>query len=104
MVQRISPVPEQVDGILNNLAFKFSVVNGTTANTNIAVSGINTQDRIVSVVKLDFTLAEGGPNTRTWEASDLTSEASITSNGNIQLSTTNTTSEILLVFWIDITA
>ncbi len=39
MVQRISPVPEQVDGILNNLAFKFSVVNGTTANTNIAVSG-----------------------------------------------------------------
>ncbi len=104
MVQRISPVPEQVDGILNNLAFQFTVVNGTTANTNIAVSGINTQDRIVSVVKLDFTLSEGTPNTRTWEASDLTSEASITSNGNIQLSTTDTTGEILLVFWIDITA
>ena len=102
MVQRISPVPEQVDGILNNLAFKFSVVNGTTAN--IAVSGINTQDRIVSVVKLDFTLSEGTPNTRAWEASDLTSEVSITSNGNIQLSTTDTSAEILLVFWMDITA
>ncbi len=103
MVQRISPVPEQVDGILNNLAFKFTVVNGTTANTNIAVSGINTQDRIVAVAKLDFTLSEGTPNTRTWEASDLTSEASITSNGNLQLFTTDTTGEILLVFWIDIT-
>lgn len=104
MVQRISPVPEQVDGILNNLAFKFTVVNGTTANTNIAVSGINTQDRIVAVAKLDFTLNEGTPNTRAWEASDLTTEASITSNGNLQLSSTDTTGEILLVFWIDITA
>ena len=103
MVQRVSPVPEQVDGILNNLAFKFTVVNGAAANTNIAVSGINTQDKLMAVVKLDFTLTEGAPNTRTWEASDLTSEASITSNGNIQLSTTNTTAEILLVFWIDIT-
>ncbi len=55
MVLRASPVPEQVDGILNNLAFKFTVVNGAAAATNIAISGINTQDKLVAVVKLDFT-------------------------------------------------
>ena len=102
MVNRSSPVAQQVDGILNNLALKFTVVNGATSATNIAVTGIATSDKIVSVVKLDFTLSEGTPNTRTWEASDLTSEASITSSGNIQLSTTNTSAEVLLVFWLDI--
>ena len=103
MVSRASPVAQQVDSILNNLVLKFTVVNGAAAATNIAVTGIATTDKIVSVVKLDFTLAEGTPNTRTWKASDLTSEASITSAGNIQLSTTNTTGEVLLVFWLDIT-
>ena len=103
MVNRASPIAQQVDGILNNLVVKFTVVNGTTSATNIAISGIATTDKIVSVVKLDFTLAEGTHNTRTWEASDLTSEASVTSAGNIQLSTTNTSGEILLVLWLDIT-
>ena len=103
MVNRASPIAQQVDGILNNLVVKFTVVNGTTSATNIAISGIATTDKIVSVVKLDLTLAEGTPNTRTWEASDLTSEASVTSAGNIQLSTTNTSGEILLVLWLDIT-
>ena len=92
MVSRTSPVAEQIDAILNNKVLNFTVVNGAAAAT-----------KIVSVVKLDFTLAEGAPNTRTWEASDLTSEASITSAGNIQLSTTDTSNEVLLVFWLDIT-
>ena len=103
MVNRASPIAQQVDGILNNLVVKFTVVNGTTAATNIAISGIATTDKIVSVVKLDFTLTEGTPNTRAWDASDLTSEASVTSAGNIQLSTTDTLGEILLVLWLDIT-
>ena len=103
MVNRASPLAQQVDSILNNLVLKFTVVSGTTSATNIAVSGIATTDKFVSVVKLDFTLSEGTPNTRTWEASDLTSEASITSAGNIQLSTTNTSGEVLLVLWLDIT-
>ena len=103
MVSRASPLAQQVDAILNNLVLKATVVNGAAAATNIAVSGIATTDKIVSVVKLDFTLAEVAPNVRTWEASDLTSEASITSAGNIQISTTVTTAEILLVFWLDIT-
>ena len=103
MVNRASPIAQQVDGILNNLVVKFTVVNGTTAATNIALSGIATSDKIAGVVKLDFTLTEGTPNTRAWDASDLTSEASVTSAGNIQLSTTDTSGEILLVLWLDIT-
>ncbi|MCH7625633.1 MAG: hypothetical protein IIC83_06890 [Chloroflexi bacterium] len=103
MVSRGAPVAEQVDGILNNQVLKFTVVNGAAANADIAIAGIAAADKIVGVAKLDFTLSEGTPNTRTWEASDLTSEASVTSAGNIQLSTTNTTSEVLLVLWLDIT-
>ncbi len=103
MVSRASPVAQQVDSVLNNKVLKFTVVNGAAAGNNIAVAGIKTGDRLVSVVKLDFTLSEGTPNTRTWEASDLTSEASIPSDGNIQLSTTNTTGEVLLVLWLDVT-
>ena len=103
MVSRTSPVAQQVDSILNNLVLKFTVVNGAATNTNIALSGIATTDKIVGVVKLDFTLTEGTPNTRTWEASDLTSETSITSAGNIQLTTTTTTGEVLVVLWLDIT-
>ena len=103
MVSRGAPVAEQVDGILNNQVLKFTVVNGAAAATDITIAGIAAADKIVGVAKLDFTLSEGTPNTRTWEASDLTSEASVTSAGNIQLSTTNTTSEVLLVLWLDIT-
>ncbi len=103
MVSRGAPVAEQVDGILNNQVLKFTVVNGAAANSNIAITGIATADKIVGVAKLDFTLTEGTPNTRAWDASDLTSEASVTSAGNIQLDTTDTTGEVLLVLWLDIT-
>ena len=102
MVSRSSPTAQQVDSILGNQVVKFTVVNGANINTDIAVSGITTADKIVSVVKLDFTLSEGTPNTRTWEASDLSGEASITSAGSIQLATTDTTGEVLLVLWLDL--
>ncbi len=103
MVSRGAPVAEQIDGILNNQVLKFTVVNGAAANSNIAITGIATADKIVGVAKLDFTLTEGTPNTRAWDASDLTGEASVTSAGNIQLDTTDTTGEVLLVLWLDIT-
>ena len=102
MVSRSSPTAQQVDGILNNQVVKFTVVNGANINTDIMVSGITTPDKIVSVVKLDFTLSEGTPNTRTWQAADLSGEASITSAGNIQMGTTDTTGEVLLVLWLDL--
>ena len=92
MVSRGAPVAEQIDGILNNQVLKFTVVNGAAANADIAIADIATADKIVGVAKLDFTLSEDTPNTRTWEASDLTSAASVTSAGNIQPSVTHTTS------------
>ena len=71
-----------------------AVVAGTTANTNIAVTGILVSDVLAAVVRLnrDATAAN-------IDISDVRSEASITSNGNIQLSTTNTTGDSLLVLW-----
>ena len=98
MVSRTSPVAEQLDGILNNLVLKVVVVAGTTAAANIAVSGIATTDKIVAVVRVDLDATAANI-----DVDDLTSEASITSAGNIQLSTTNTTSDKLIVFWLDIT-
>ena len=83
--------------------FKTTVVAGAAAATDVPVTGIKTGDRLMVVIKLDFTLADGAPNTRTWDTVDLLSEASITSDGNIQLSTTDTTGAALLVSWLDLT-
>ena len=63
---------------------------GATAATNIAIAGIATEDTLLAVI--EFVTAGTGVNNRT-------GEASITSAGNIQLSTTNTTNNFLLVFW-----
>lgn len=63
-------------------------VAGAAATTNIAVAGITTADSIGSVVQF----SSGVPDV-------VTAEASITSDGNIQLSTTNTTGDTLLVTW-----
>lgn len=82
---------------------KSNVVAGTTATTNIAISGIATTDRLVAVVRFNVE-ADTGDNAsgdKVADVSDLLSEASITSAGNIQLSTTNTTGDKLLVIWYD---
>ena len=97
MVSRTSPVAEQLNGILNNLVLKIAVVAGTTSVANIAISGIATTDKIVAVVRVDLDATAANI-----DVDDLTSEASITSAGNIQLSTTNTTGDKLIVFWLDI--
>jgi len=65
-----------------------SVVSGAGAATNIAVTGIATEDTIVSV----WELVSGVPTT------DRTSVATITSAGNIQLSAV-TTGNKLDIFW-----
>lgn len=67
-----------------------NVVNGTTAATNIAVSGIALVDTLVSVIM--FTA--GVP-------SDVTADASITSAGNIQLATVDSTGNKLQVMWFN---
>jgi hypothetical protein len=71
---------------------KVSVGTGAAANANIAVTGIRKGTDVVDVVLFFPKAAEPLPT-------DVSSEASITSDGNIQLSTTNTTSGKLVVFW-----
>lgn len=71
---------------------KFNSAVGTTAVTNIAVAGIATVDTLVGVYEIDI----AGNN-----VADRLSESSITSAGNIQLTTTNTTGSFLLIIWLD---
>ena len=89
-----------LSGLISASAVRQTVVAGAGTDTDIAVAGIETGHTLLGVVKLDFTLADGTPNTRTWDAADLLSEASITSDGNIQLSTTDTSGAVLLVTWL----
>jgi hypothetical protein len=73
------------------------VVAGAAKETNIAVAGIKKgKDSIVSVVRFDLA-AEG----KLEDVGGLTADASITSDGNIQLKETVTTGDKLLVTYYD---
>ncbi len=73
---------------------KFAVVSGAGANTNIAVSGITTEDELVFVLELSQT--DNNPT-------DRTSTTSITSDGYVQC-TTATDNDKLLILWNDLSA
>ena len=73
------------------VCIKFAQLDGTTAATNIAVTGIAVEDTIVSCIEL----ASG-----TALPTDRTSTTTITSAGNIQCSTA-TTGDFLLLHWLD---
>jgi len=75
--------------------FKFELVDGTTATTNIAVANILTTDELVFV---------GHFSTKAAIASldDDSANCTITSDGNIQ-SATDTSSDLLMVIWNDLT-
>lgn len=67
-----------------------TLVDGAAADTNIPITGIAAEDTLVSVIE--------------WNAgvpTDRTADASITSAGNIQLSTTNSTGNKLDVLWFN---
>ena len=71
-----------------------AVVAGAAADTNIAITGIETEDSLVSVLRLnkDATAAN-------IDITDVTAEADITSAGNIQLTDTVTTGDTLIVHY-----
>ena len=84
-------------------AVRTKVIAGGAAG-NHTVTGIAVGDALRSVLKLDFTLAEGTPNTRTWATSDLTSEFTITAADTINnTGGTDTTGAILVVVFEDLT-
>jgi hypothetical protein len=68
---------------------RVSLVAGAAANTNIAIAGIKRSDLLLAVIELPASAA----------ATDRSSTASITSDGNIQ-STAVTTGNQLLVHWL----
>lgn len=84
--------------VLLPLFRKDALVAGAGSATSIVVTGIVTADSIHRV------LAFPGAGTAVTDILDLTSEASITSAGNIQISTTVTTGAKLLVEWEDASA
>lgn len=72
---------------------RMTLVAGTTAATNIAIAGIKTTDTIVWCIE---SATAAAISTRT----DRTSECSITSDGYIQLASTNSSSNQLEVHWL----
>lgn len=80
---------------LNLDALVCEVVSGADSATSIAVANITSSDYIWQVVY------EASNQITT---SNLVSEASVTSAGNIQLSSTNTSSGKLTVWWYDVSA
>ncbi len=73
---------------------RVSVVAGADDDVNIAVTGIATEDTLLSVLQVEPDNGSGGTM-----LTDRTGESSITSAGNIQLTTTDTTGKQLLVIW-----
>ena len=71
--------------------WNLSVVAGAGANTNMAITGIKTTDLLMSVIEIAQT---------TGVPTDRTAACAITSNGNIQC-TTSTANDVLLVHWWD---
>lgn len=73
-----------------------AVVAGAGVDTNIAIAGIALEDTILLVMRLNRDGTAGNI-----DISDVTSEASITSAGNIQLNATDTSGDSLLVFFFN---
>jgi hypothetical protein len=80
---------------LSTGSFKsFVVATGSDVDTNMAVTGITMNDELLSVIAIN------GDGSQAVAVLDVTSEASITSAGNIQCTTTNINAHNVLVFWL----
>ena len=74
------------------------VAAGAAAATNIAIAGLDTNDVIVSVLHFNIATAT------VTDVVDLSAEASVPTTGNLQLSTTVTTGDKLVVIFFAQTA
>jgi hypothetical protein len=68
---------------------KQALVAGAAANTNIAVSGIQTRDQLVGVFEIPASAA----------ATDRTAATSVTSAGNIQVTASTAGNQLLVTYW-----
>lgn len=112
LIDRIETLESGGSAVLTyeaNLPYKLktAVLSGAASTTNIALTGVaTTGDRLLSVVQFDVAVDTGTSATgnKVQNVADLTSEATITAADTIQLSTTNTTGDKLLVVWYDASA
>lgn len=94
-----SPTAANLKAALGEMQrLKSAVVDGAADAVDIAVSGIATTDTLVAVTR--FEISTGN----VVDVSDVTGEAAITSAGNIQLDTTDTTGDRLQVLYFDAAA
>jgi hypothetical protein len=72
---------------------RIGVGEGASANSNIAIAGIKTIDQLLSVFRVDIDATDS------LTAEDVSDEASITSDGNIQCDTTDTSDDVIIVLY-----
>lgn len=77
---------------VERICLQVSLLSGAAADTNIAVTGIKTADQIIWCGHLTTAAAIA-------TLADLTSEVVILTDGNIQLTDTDTTNDQLMVIW-----
>lgn len=94
------------DAVKELQSLTFKVVAGAAAATNIAVAGLDTDDVIVAVLQFNVAADSGTSATgnKIDDLVDLSAEASVPTAGNLQLSTTVTTGDKLLVVFFAATA
>ena len=79
----------------NNPSIQFSLLDGTTATTDITVTGAVAADVVVFVGHLTTKAAVAS-------IADLTSEGSFTDPDDFQMSSTDTSNDQLFVIWLDV--
>ena len=82
---------------LSSFNLKIDMLAGANADTNIAVAGIEVGDTIIACFHITTTAAIA-------TMVDIVSEVVILTDGNIQLDSTATGSDSLLLFWVDLSA
>ncbi len=80
---------------LDHIKLRFSKAAGAAAAANITVTGIKTTDHLLGIIHIEDLAVTSGDVVK----GELLAEASITAANTIQLSTTNTTGDTLIVVW-----
>ncbi len=92
--------PLQTSGLITRV--RQSILVGAAAGNYTLTGVVKDHDKILQVLLVKLTLAEGTPNTITWTVSDLTAEFSITVANTINnTGGTAGTGGFLVVLWYD---
>jgi hypothetical protein len=83
-----------LDGLAAVGRLRIDLVAGAAADTNIAIAGLTRGATILSILRFDIDTGA------VRDVTDLKAEARILTNGNLQIDTTVTTGDKLLVVWV----